>query len=101
MRESRSLLGDDREGDVRAAMEYLRTDGVEQIVLIGSSLGGSNVLDVATGERVATVATLSVGDTGGWTIDEPGLYIASEGDGSTADASAIPRRRRRHAWRPT
>jgi hypothetical protein len=80
-------FGSDREGDIRAAMSYLQDAGAEKIVLIGSSLGGSNVLDVATGDSVAAVVTFSVGDGGAWSIDEPGLYIASEGDGGTADAA--------------
>ena len=41
-------FGSDRAGDVRAAMSYLQDAGAEKIVLIGSSLGGANVLDVAS-----------------------------------------------------
>ena len=80
-------FGSDRDGDVRAAMSYLERSGAEKIVLIGSSLGGANVLDVASHEPVAAVVTFSVSDSGTWSIDEPGLYIASEGDGDTADAA--------------
>ena len=28
-----------------------------------------------------------MGDNGNWSIDEPGLYIASEADGGTVDAA--------------
>ena len=80
-------FGSDRDGDVRAAMSYLQDAGAKKIVLIGSSLGGANVLDVASHDPVAAVVTFSVGESGTWSIDEPGLYIASEGDGGTADAA--------------
>ncbi len=80
-------FGSDRAGDVRAAMSYLQDTGAEKIVLIGSSLGGANVLDVASRDQVAAIVTFSVGDSGSWSIDEPGLFIASEGDGGTADAT--------------
>jgi pimeloyl-ACP methyl ester carboxylesterase len=80
-------FGSDRDGDVRAVMSYLDDAGAEKIVLIGSSLGAANVLDVASRDPVAAVVTFSVGENGTWSIDEPGLYIASEGDGGTADAA--------------
>ena len=35
----------------------------------------------------SAVVTFSVGDNGSWSIEEPGLFIASEGDGGTADAA--------------
>jgi pimeloyl-ACP methyl ester carboxylesterase len=79
--------------DVLAAIAFLRERGIDRIVLIGASMGGTAVLIAAAREDVQAVITLSAASTfmgllappealrG---IDEPKLFIAAQGDGSAA-----------------
>ena len=78
-------FGSDRAGETRAAMQHLRDSGAEKIVLVGSSAGGSATLQLASTEDVDAIVTFSVSGGGDSSISEPGLYVASEGDGDTAD----------------
>ena len=80
-------FGSDRDGDVRAAISYLpgrgrAEDRVGRLVARWGKRARRRVRD-----QVAAVVTFSVGESGTWSIDVPGLYIASEGDGGTADAA--------------
>ena len=78
-------FGSDHAGETRAAIQHLRDSGAEKIVLVGSSAGGSATLQLASTEDVDAIVTFSVSGGGDSSISEPGLYVASEGDGDTAD----------------
>jgi pimeloyl-ACP methyl ester carboxylesterase len=73
--------------DVRAVVGHLRATGVSEVVLVGSSRGAATVLEVATDDEVAGVVTFSGPGPEGHQLDEPGLFLASEGDGGTAGAA--------------
>jgi pimeloyl-ACP methyl ester carboxylesterase len=83
----------------RAAAAFLRTRGVDKIVLIGEGAGGTAALGDAAVERVSGVATLSAptvaqgagGNVDGAAalarIDRPVLFMASLGDADRAAAA--------------
>lgn len=92
--------------DLRAAIHFLRTQGVKQIALMGASLGGAVTLRVAATETVVAVATLSavawwnnqpVTDDILRAIKAPKLFVNSELDDDASgtqhmyDVSAQPK----------
>lgn len=80
--------------DLRAAIQFLRGQGVKQIALMGASLGGAVTLRVAATEPVTAVATLSavaqwatqpVTDDIVKAIKAPKLFINSKLDPAAGD----------------
>jgi pimeloyl-ACP methyl ester carboxylesterase len=82
--------------DVLAAVAALRERGADRIVLIGASMGGTAALIAASRTDVNGVIALSAPTTFMElavppevlaAIDEPKLFISSEGDGSAAESA--------------
>ena len=83
-----------QDNDLRAAIQFLRGQGVKKIALMGASLGGSVTLRVAATEPVTAVATLSavaqwatqpVTDDIIKAIKAPKLFINSKLDPAAGD----------------
>ncbi len=55
-----STLGDGEHLDVAAGAAWLRAQGVDRIVLVGASMGGTAVLHAAARARVAPVAVVTI-----------------------------------------
>jgi pimeloyl-ACP methyl ester carboxylesterase len=79
--------------DVVAAIDALRDRGVQRVVLVGASMGGTASLIAASRTEVQGVVTLSAAGTFMGlsappevlqAVDEPKLFVAAEGDGSAA-----------------
>jgi pimeloyl-ACP methyl ester carboxylesterase len=87
--------------DVEAAVAYLKTQGAEQVALVGSSMGGTASLVAASklGDQVTTVVSMAaVSSVGALAatpdvirgISAPVLFMAGSGDrGPAADAQAF------------
>lgn len=85
--------------DVLAAYEFFKKEGVEDIILIGASMGGTAVLKVAAQKDVNGVISMS--GPLNWKqmglsaeeeiklIEEPKLFIASEGDNSAKNSANL------------
>jgi pimeloyl-ACP methyl ester carboxylesterase len=83
--------------DVLGAIDFLRSRGVRQVMLIGASMGGtSSLIAAAKDQGVDVVVTLSAPtEFEGLTVDADTLsqvtaaklFIAGVGDGSAADAA--------------
>lgn len=85
--------------DVFAAYDLLKDEGIEDIILIGASMGGTAVLKVAAQRDVAGVISMS--GPLNWKemglsaeeemelIEEPKLFLASEGDGSAVNSAKL------------
>ena len=82
--------------DALAAVRFMRARGFERIDLVGASMGGTAALIVAAREDLQSVVTLSAPSTFmGLTIlpeaveliEEPKLFVASEGDSGAAVAA--------------
>jgi len=85
--------------DVLAAYEFFKKEGVEDIILIGASMGGTAVLKVAAQKDVNGVISMS--GPLNWKqmglsaeeeiklIEEPKLFIASEGDSSAKNSANL------------
>lgn len=79
--------------DVLAAAEEIRAGGASRVVVIGASMGGTAALVAAARANLDGVVTLSAPSTFMGlaappevvqAIDEPKLFLASEGDGQAA-----------------
>ncbi len=74
--------------DLKAAIAFVRQQGATEIVLLGSSMGGTATLKVAASEQVAAVVTLSapqdfgpgVSDAEVKAIKAAKLFVNSQGD---------------------
>jgi dienelactone hydrolase len=82
--------------DVLAAAEAARGQGASRVILVGASMGGTAALVAASRAELDGVVTLSAPTTFMGlaastevvqAVDEPKLFLASEGDGSAADAA--------------
>ncbi len=85
--------------DVLAAYDFFKKEGVEDIILIGASMGGTAVLKVAAQKDVKGVISMS--GPLNWKqmglsaeeeiklIEEPKLFMASEGDSSAKDSANL------------
>jgi pimeloyl-ACP methyl ester carboxylesterase len=82
--------------DLAAAVEAIRAQGAEDVVVIGASVGGTATLHVAADESLAGVITLSApASFEGLSaprevveaVDEPKLFIAAQDDTPAADAA--------------
>ena len=84
--------------DLRSAIGALRDDGIGRIAVVGSSMGGTATLQVASDEdeRLAAVVSLSapaqfeglsVGPDTLARVEEPKLFIAGTGDASAAETA--------------
>lgn len=81
--------------DLRAAIAFARQQGATQMVLLGSSMGGTATLKVATSEPLAAVITLSapqsfgvaVSDSDVQAISAPKLFVNSQDDAFASDTS--------------
>ncbi len=85
--------------DVLAAYDFFKKEGVENIILIGASMGGTAVLKVAAQKDINGVISMS--GPLNWEqmglsaekeiklIDEPKLFMASEGDGSARNSANL------------
>ncbi|HLZ59409.1 MAG TPA: alpha/beta fold hydrolase [Ktedonosporobacter sp.] len=79
--------------DLHAAVAFARLQGATKIVLMGSSMGGTATLNVASTEHVAAVVTLSapqmfgpnVTDAQVQAISAPKLFINSKDDDYASD----------------
>ncbi len=79
--------------DLRAAIAFVHQQGATSIVLLGSSMGGTATLKVASSEPVAAVITLSapqdfgvnVSDTDVKAIHAPKLFVNSQDDTFSSD----------------
>jgi pimeloyl-ACP methyl ester carboxylesterase len=78
--------------DLRAAVAFVRTQGVAKLVLVGASMGGMATAKVAAVEKPTAVVIIStptsfqglaVSDDEVQAITAPKLFIGSEGDGAT------------------
>jgi esterase/lipase len=79
--------------DALAAVRFMRSRGFERIVLVGASMGGTAALIVAAREDLEAVVTLSAASSfmglsippeAVELIEEPKLFVASQGDSSAA-----------------
>jgi uncharacterized protein len=83
--------------DLRAAIAFAHQQGAAKIVLLGSSMGGTASLQVASRETLAAVITLSAPQTFGGgvsnadvqAISAPKLFVNTEGDAYASDTSYI------------
>ena len=50
---------DNIDKDVQAALDFMKSEGVSKVFLIGASMGGTASLKIASGEEVTGVITLS------------------------------------------
>ena len=74
--------------DVQAALDFMNSEGVSKVFLIGASMGGTASLKVASGMEVAGVITLSAppaikgldASEDVMTISAPKLFIAARDD---------------------
>lgn len=74
--------------DLQAAVAFVRKQGATKVVLLGSSMGGTASLNVASSEKVAAVVTLSapqdfgpsVSDAQLKAINAPKLFVNTQGD---------------------
>jgi esterase/lipase len=85
--------------DVLAAFDFFKKEGVEDIILIGASMGGTAVLKVAAQKDVNGVVSMS--GPLNWVqmglsaeeeirlIEEPKLFMASEGDSSAKNSANL------------
>jgi esterase/lipase len=85
--------------DVLAAYDFFKKEGVKDIILIGASMGGTAVLKVAAQKDVNGVISMS--GPLNWEqmglsaeeeiklIDEPKLFMASEGDSSAKNSANL------------
>ena len=84
--------------DLQAALDYLRSQGVETVAIVGASMGGTAALLVAAdeGDRVAAVITLSAPQQIEGLVAGPDvvgrvtaakLFVAGSGDGAAAQAA--------------
>jgi alpha/beta superfamily hydrolase len=81
--------------DLRAAIAFAHQQGAAKVVLLGSSMGGTASLQVASSETLAAVITLSAPQAFGvevtnadvQAISAPKLFVNSEGDGYASDTS--------------
>jgi dienelactone hydrolase len=88
--------GSDREADLRAVTEYARDTGAERIVLLGTSLGASLSIAMASELDADAVVSLSASSEAfgalqaAGDLEVPLLAAAAEGDGAYAsDARTI------------
>jgi len=85
--------------DVLAAYDFFKEEGVEDIILIGASMGGTAVLKAASEREVKGVISMS--GPLNWKemglsaeeeiklIEEPKLFMASEGDSSAKNSANL------------
>lgn len=82
--------------DVVAAADALRSRGVERVVLVGASMGGTASLVAASRSQIDGVVTVSApttfeGLTAGpdvvRAVQAPKLFVAANGDSAAADAA--------------
>lgn len=86
--------------DVQAALALLRGEGVEEVILVGASMGGTAVAKAAAQEEVAGVVVISaplsfrgleVTEEELQAITEPKLFLGSRDDPATQDTLRMER----------
>lgn len=79
-----TLNPDARESELRAVVDQARAVGAEHVVIGGSSAGASAAVELARTIDVDAVIAVSGGSSDPAGIDEPVLFVSSDGDDGPA-----------------